>query len=187
MDLKPWDILESKTAFENRWWKIVQETVKLPDGSVTDDYWVNHSNGAVGVFAVTEGGKVLVNRQYKHGAREIVRELTVGRYDDGDDDGLEGAKRELLEETGYGGGTWEKLPLMISNPTSSTSRMHAYLARGVVKMAEPHQDPKEIIEVDAVAPAELLRMCRAGELPTHVSLAMVFLAAQRLGWICENV
>ena len=187
MDIKPWEILEAKDAFKNRWWHIVQETIRLPDGSVTDDYWVNRSKGAVGVFAVTEDGKVLVNRQYKHGAREIVRELTVGRYDDGDDGGMEGAKRELLEETGYGGGTWEKLPLMISNPTSSTSRMYAFLARGVVKKAEPHLDPKEVIEVEAVAPAELLRMCHAGELPTHVSLAMVFLAAKRLGWISENV
>jgi len=187
MEITPWELLDSKVAFENRWWKIVQETVKLPDGSTTDDYYVNHSSGAVVVFALTEGGDVVVNRQYKHGAREIVHELTIGRID-GDDGGpLEDAKRELLEETGYGGGEWEELGVMVSNPTSSTSRLHAYLARGVRKLAEPEADPREIIEAHAIAPHELLRMAYACELETHASLAVVFLAAKRLGWISETV
>lgn len=183
MELKPWDILEVKVAFENRWWRIVQETVRLPDGSVTDDYFVNHSSGGVVIFALTAEGNVVVNRQYKHGAREIVTELTIGRLDDGDGDGIVAARRELLEETGYGEGEWEELATMISNPTSSTARLHAYLARGVRKVAEPRRDPREIIEVREVPPGELLRMAFAGEMKSHAALATVFLAAERLGWL----
>lgn len=186
MEIKPWEILESKTAFENHWWKIVQETVKLPDGSVYSDYFVNHVKGVVVVLAVTEDGKVLVNRQYKHGVREIVLELTIGRYEEADSDGLEGAKRELLEETGYGGGTWEKLPGLVTNPSGSTARVHAFLARDVRKISEPMNDPKEVIEVTAMTPSELLRLSFAGEMTTTASLAVVLMAAKRLGWISEN-
>lgn len=175
--------MESKVAFENRWWKIVQETVRLPDGSVTEDYYVNHSKGGVAVFAVTEAGNVLVNRQYKHGVRETVQELTVGRIDDGDRDLLEAAKRELLEETGYGEGEWEKLSTTLTNPTSSTSRMHAYLARGVRKLAEPQADPRETVEVREVPPEEFLRMLFDVGLPSQTSLATSLIAVKRLGWI----
>ena len=187
MELKPWDILASKDAFKNRWWHIVQETVRLPDGSAYSEYYVNHVKGAVVVFALTEGGNVLVNRQYKHGAREIVRELTVGRYEEDDSDGQTGARRELLEETGYGGGTWETLPTLISNPSSSTGRLYAYLARGVRKVAAPEQNPREIIEVEELTPAEFLRLCFDGGLSTHASLAVAFLAAEHLGWIAVSV
>lgn len=187
MELKPWKLLKAETAFKNNWWDIRQETVELPDGSVYSEYFVNHAKGAVAVFAVTEQGNVLINRQYKHGVRQVVRELTVGRYDEEDRDPMEAAKRELLEETGYGGGEWEALPTMISNPSSSTGLLYAYLARGVRKIAAQKEDPHEIIEYAEVAPAEVLRMASAGELPTHVSLAIVLLAAKRLGWISENV
>lgn len=187
MELKPWKILKSKSVFKNTWWDIVQETVELPDGTVTDDYFVNHGADAVVVFALTETGNVLVNRQYKHGIRENVQELTIGRIEADAGGALEEARRELLEETGYGGGEWEELGELVSNPTSSTSRLHAFVARGVRKLAAPKQDAKEIIEVREVAPAEFLRMAFARELQSHASLAVIWLAARRLGWISVDL
>ena len=187
MELKPWELLESKTAFENRWWKIVQETVRLPDGSVTDDYYVNHSKGGAVVFAVTESGNVVVNRQYKHGAREIVDELAIGRVDVGDEDGLATAKRELLEETGYGEGEWEKLATTVTNPTSSTSRIHVYLARGVRKLAEPQSDPRETVEVRVVPPKEFMRLLLDGGMNSQSAMTTAFLAAVRLGWLASTL
>lgn len=183
MELKKWDILKQETAFENRWWKIVRETVRLPDGSVTDDYFVNHHPGGVIVFALTTDGKVVVNRQYKHGARQAVEEFTIGRLDDGDGTPLEAAKRELLEETGYGEGEWEPLCAFFSNPTSSTSRLHAFLARGVKKIAEPKADPREIVETEEVAPGELVRRIMAGRFATNAAVATAFCAFERLGWL----
>ena len=187
MELKPWELLDSKVAFENRWWKIVQETVRLPDGSTTDDYYVNHSKGGAVVFAVTEAGNVVVNRQYKHGAREIVDELAVGRVDGDDPDGLETAKRELLEETGYGEGEWEKLATTVTNPTSSTSRIQVFLARGVRRLAEPQADPRETIEVREVPPAEFMRLLLDGTIASQTAMTAAFLAAARLGWLASKV
>ncbi len=187
MEPKPWELLESKDAFKNRWWHIVQETVKLPDGSVTDDYYVNHSPGGVAVFAVTESGNVLVNRQYKHGAREIVHEMTVGRID-GDEGGpMEEAKRELLEETGYGEGEWEHLLTTVTNPTSSTSRIHVFLARGVRKLREPQSDPRETVDVREVPPEEFMRLLMGGEMTSQTAMATAYLAAGRLGWISSKL
>jgi ADP-ribose pyrophosphatase len=187
MGITPWELLGSKDAFKNRWWHIVQETVRLPDGSVTGEYYVNHSAGGVSVFAVTESGNVLVNRQYKHGAREIVLEMTVGRLD-GDEGGpMAEAKRELMEETGYGEGEWEQLLTTVTNPTSSTSRIHVFLARGVRKLAEPQSDPRETVEVREVPPKEFMRMLMDGELTSQTAMTTSYLAAKRLGWISANV
>lgn len=178
MDLRPWKILGSKIAFENRWWKVMEEKVELPDGSVTEHY-VNHVAGGAVVFALTEGGNLVVNRQYKHGARKVVTELAIGRLDGFEP--MEEAKRELLEETGYGGGAWEPLAVYLSNPTSSTGRIHAFLARGVRKVAEPKLDPREIVEVSEVPLEEVAGMLERGEFSTHAAIATIFLALKRLG------
>jgi ADP-ribose pyrophosphatase len=185
-DIAPFRILSSEPAFSNRWWNVVKERVTLPDGGVAD-YFINHSPGGVLVVPVTEHGNVVVNRQYKHGARAVVDELTVGRIDEADGEPLAAAKRELLEETGYGEGEWEHLATLISNPTSSTARLHVYLARDVRKVAAPKRDPKEIVEAREVAPADFIRMAFEGGLPTHASLAAALLAAKKLNWISVSV
>ncbi len=183
MPIKKWKLLGSKTVFKNRWWNVVQETVELPDGSITDDYYVNRIKGGAGIFALTEDGKVVLNRQYKHGIREIVEELTIGQIDDEDADPMEAAKRELLEETGYGGGSWEKLAVMTPNPTSSTSRIYLFLARGVRRLQAPKRDPRESVETSLVTPKELWEKMMRRELSTDVSVALVTFAFERMGWL----
>lgn len=183
MAIKKWKLLGSKSAFKNHWWNIVQETVELPDGSTTADFYVNRMPGGVAVFALTDDGRILLNRQYKHGYGDIIEELTIGMTDAEDADPLSAAKRELLEETGYGGGTWEELAVLTSNPTSSTTRLHFFLAKGVKRLQEPKADPREVVETSLVTAKELWDKAVSGKLATDPTVAAVFLAFSRLGWI----
>lgn len=100
---------------------------------------------------------------------------------------MEEARRELLEETGYGGGEWEKLGEFASNPTSSTARLHVYLARGVKRLARPKADPREAVETSEIAPPDVLDMVARGEFSTHASVAAVMLAALKLGWLKTGI
>ena len=187
MDLKPWKILKFETAFKNKWWDIVQEMVELPDGSIIEDFFVSRHPGSAVILALTESNDVVVRRQYKHGCREIVTELPIGALDASDADFVDAAKRELLEETGYGSGVWEAVGTLVPNPTSSTSRVHVFLARGVRKVAEAEVNPREEGETSLVAPAELMHMVASGQLKTSAAVGAIFLAAERLGWIEARV
>lgn len=180
MELKPWKILEAKTAFRNRYWNIVQESVELPDGSVYSDFFVNDKAGAAMTFAMTREGKVVMNRQYKHGAREIVTEFAIGSLKDGEDP-LAAAQRELLEETGYGGGEWESLGAYAPNPTSSRAKFHVFLARDVRRLAEPEADPREVIETFLAEPKDVPAMIARGEIAPLASIAAAMLALMKLG------
>lgn len=180
MKIKPWKTLSSETAFKNAWWHIKRETVELPDGTTYGDFFVNDKPGGAVTFALTEDGLVVVNRQYKHGSGEIVTELAVGAFAGDDEPPMEVAKRELLEETGYGGGSWEPLGVLIPNPTSSRARIHAFLARDVKKIAEPQADPRETVEVDLVDPADLPSMVADGVITSSAAVSTIFLALMRL-------
>lgn len=180
MPLEPWKTLKSETVFKNKWWNIVREQVELPDGAVYDDMFVNDKRGGSVVFALTEDGKVVLNRQYKHGAREVVVELTVGGADEADASPLVTAQRELREETGYGEGAWEPLGVWIPNPTASRARLHAFLARGVKKVAEPQQSPREVIEASLVDPRDLPAMIAKGEIASEAAVATILTALMKL-------
>jgi 8-oxo-dGTP pyrophosphatase MutT (NUDIX family) len=60
---------------------------------------------------------------------------------------LEAIKRELLEETGYGGGEWQHLMDISANSSTMNNMTHCFLATGVEKISEPHLDDTEELEV----------------------------------------
>ncbi len=141
-----WTILDSAYVLNERWMKVRRDTCRLPSGLVIDDYFWLEAPDHTLVVPLTATGEAVLTRQYKHAVRQVLLEFPGGIVDPGED-ALAGAKRELLEETGYGGGIWHSLGVFYPNPTKSSARTHVYLAQDVEPKAEPHGDVTEEIEI----------------------------------------
>lgn len=63
--LDPWEIIES-------------HEVRLPDGTVVDDYYYIRLQAHTVIIAKTTEGQVIVERQYKHGAGKVCLVLPAG-------------------------------------------------------------------------------------------------------------
>lgn len=160
---KKWEVLNSKYLLNKPWATIRVDHVKLANGTEIPDYYVYEYPNWVNVLAITEDGKIVIIQQYRHGLGESIYEIPAGVCDDTDENYMASAKRELLEETGYGKGEWELLMTVSPNPGTNTNLCYCFLAKNVVKLSSQHLEPTEDIELSLMTIDEVKELLLNGE------------------------
>ena len=135
-------VLSSKVVYDGKVFQVVSDKIKEPSGITAIRDVIRHS-GSVVVLAIDERGaepRVLLERQYRYAAQDYLWELPAGRIDPGEN-ALAGAKRELIEETGYRARQWKRAVIFYSSPGFLDETMAIYLARGLTSgEARPEED-----------------------------------------------
>ena len=176
-DPRPWKVLSREYLSRKFWYTVRVEKLELPTGAIIPEYWINEFVPWVNVVAVTTDDKVLLIRQYRHGLGQVHFEVPAGTTDPGETS-LEGAaRRELLEETGYGGGRWSPLVTLSANPALQDNLTHTFLAEGVVPVTAADPGAGEDLRLHAVTVAELETLVDAGEViqALHAAALLTFL------------
>lgn len=149
-----WKKISSNYLLKARWLTVRKDHVRMPSGVEMEDYYVLEYPTWVNVLAITKDGHFVLERQYRHGTQSIDYELCAGTCEPGEEP-LHAAKRELLEETGFGGGEWTLYCKSAPNPAAMTNYNYTFLAKGVDKISESHQEQTEDIKVYLVNFEEL--------------------------------
>lgn len=144
---RKWKVLATEYLAKKPWFTVRHESLELPDGRRIPDYYVMEYPDWVNVIAVTKEGKYVMISQYRHGLGETDYELVAGVSEPSDASMLDAAKRELAEETGYGGGEWRQLTVIAPNPATQNNLTHCFLATGVEPSGMQHLDPTEELRV----------------------------------------
>lgn len=177
----PWRKLGSTRVIQNRWLKVRRDRVRLPSGKVIPDYYVWEHPAWVNVIGLTEDGRLILVRQYRHGLGRVDYELPGGVCDGGEDRPIRAARRELREETGFGGGRWRRWMVLSANPARQDNLSYTFLATGVRRIGEPIQDATEEMAVHLVTRADARRIVQDGTMihALHVApLLKLFLERQ---------
>jgi len=173
---KKWETLQSRNVFVAApWIRVAKQQVRLPDGRVVDDYHQIDLGDYAIVYAQTDDGRVIVERQYKHGIGKVTLVLPAGKIEPGECP-LIAAQRELLEETGYRAEHWNALGKFGINGNYGCGNANIFTARGARPVAEANSGDLEEIEVVLMDPDELLKLIRDGGIDLLGTAAVVALA-----------
>lgn len=173
-----WKNIKKTYVLNTKWLKVRNDTVALPNGVVLDDYLVVEKKNAALIVAMDENQNVILKKEYRYPIDQELIELPGGTFEDGEDDPLTVAKRELLEETGYESSDWELLFTNYEYPTKDTNTVSIFLAKNVRKIAEQKLDISEEITYKFVSLKEAVEMCMNRTICVNGTLAALLKVAR---------
>ena len=170
-DPKPWRTLSSEYISRRPWLTARRDTVQLPSGVINKEYWILEFPDWINVIAHTVDDRFVFIRQYRHGLGRTCPEIVAGVIDPTDASPLDAARRELSEESGYGGGTWRELMTISCNPSNMTNLVHCFVAEGVEPQGNAHLEATEDIVVDLLTREEVLNLLHGDSIKQALMLA----------------
>jgi ADP-ribose diphosphatase len=168
---------EIRKIYEGRVLTLQIETIPLPKGGELKAEIIRHP-GSVVIVPVTDGGEIVLVRQYRPAIGRFAWELPAGSLKPGEDVEI-AAMRECHEEIGLVPGRLERLGAFYPTPGYCDELMNFYRASGLRQPREDEraeQDEDEDIETRPFHMEALRKMIAGGEiidLKTIAGLALL--------------
>lgn len=170
-----WEEVRTKHIIQNEWIDFRESAWKFPDGNVFEPFYSYSRKDYVVIVASDEDENYLCVKQFRQGIGQVTtefpagglersdgKEYCAGKRDVGCEDALAGAKRELLEETGYESDEWTHLITIPSNATISDNYAYVYAAKKCRKIAGQDLDDTEFLNVEKHTEEEIAELIRTG-------------------------
>jgi 8-oxo-dGTP pyrophosphatase MutT (NUDIX family) len=128
----PWTRRSRRVAYENPWITIWHDEVTRPDGQPGIYGVVHFANLAAGVLVLDDEDRVLLVGQHRYALDEYAWEIPEGGVPAGET-ALEGAQRELVEETGVVAQEWRELARVHLSNSVSDELAVLFVASGLTR------------------------------------------------------
>ena len=137
------------------------DMLQLPHGPKRPYYSVDFGIHAAAILAITKEGKLVITKEYRHPTGKWLLGCPGGRIDTGESP-IEAAKRELLEETGYGNGTFSLMANIHPLAALTDHQIYYVLAQDVEYLQPPALEPFELIHVELKDEKDVLKEIASG-------------------------
>lgn len=134
-------ITSSKEVYSCSLFRVTEDEAEDRTGWKMKRSVVRHRGSAV-MMAVDAENRVMLVRQYRLPANQLLWELPAGKTDEGETV-LQAARRELIEETGLRAKKWKKLVSFFPSPGYVEEKMTIFLATDLTAgEAQPMEDER---------------------------------------------
>lgn len=169
-----WETLNSEHVLKSRWMTVRKDRMKLPTGTIVEEYYCIEGNPIVAILAIDENKNVLLVKQYRHGVRDVTLDIPGGGIDPNETP-IEAAHREFSEETGMQAGKMEQLLFYYPDSSRAENTKYIFLATDISEDVAGHQqDSGENIELVKMPLEEVRQNLSDGilkEATLHIAIA----------------
>ena len=142
--------------------KIYKDRMEFSNGNHEDWDFIHH-DGAAAVIPVMDDGKILMVTQYRNALERDTLEIPAGKLDAPGEPGIECARRELEEETGYKSNNLEWLITLRTTVAFCNEKIEVFVARDLIP-SHQHLDEDEFIDLKEYTLDELKEKIFSGEI-----------------------
>jgi len=135
----PWHVIDAKTVYDNNWISLIHHNIINPSGGNGIYGKVHFKNYAIGIVAVDENNNTYLVGQFRFTINQYSWEIPEGGCPFNEDP-LNAAQRELLEETGLKANNWKLLGEAYLSNSVSDEKAIFYLATG---LSQHNAEPEE--------------------------------------------
>lgn len=170
---RAWQAGIAQVAYENPWIRVTHQVATAPTGRPATYGLVGFKNLAVAIMPIHEDGTITLVGQHRFPHGDYSWEIPEGGAPLAEDP-LEGAKRELAEETGLAAASWQEvLRAQLSNSVTD-ERMVGYLATDLSQgRAAADIDETEDIAMVRAPFREVLDAAMDGYIQDMLTVAML--------------
>ena len=165
--------ISSEKIFDGHVFSVTVDCIEQENGRKSTREVVHH-NGGMCVCAVDEMDNVFLVRQFRYAFGTELLELPAGKRDGGEDP-LQGARRELREETGVLAAQMHQLGEFYPSPGYLTEVLYAYYATGL-SYTDQDLDEGEFLDVIKVPFEEAVKMAVDGTIKDGKTIAVLLKA-----------
>jgi ADP-ribose diphosphatase len=178
---KDWAVMATEPLLDAGLFRAKRQQVISPRTGAEQRVVVIDMADWLSIVPLTTEGKLVMVRQFRHGSHTMELELPGGLLDNNDETPACGAQRELLEETGYGGGKLKSLGKLWPQPAFLSNRIWLFTINNVEKKCEQKLDAGEDIEVVLINPAEIPSRIQTGEIANAMTILALTLSQNFTG------
>ena len=157
----PWQKLSSKSIYKNKWIQLREDQVISPSG-IPGIYGVVEAKPSIGIVPLTKDLYTYLVGQYRYTLDVYSWEIPEGGGIIGEDT-VEGAKRELLEETGLSAKKWTFLDTLYTSNSFTNEIGYIYLAEDLTQ-GEPQPEHTEDLQIKKLPFTEAWQMVLDGQI-----------------------
>ena len=149
------NLLHSEMLYNGKFLDILEEVYALPNDKIVKKEKVIKNNGkdSVIIIALTQDNKYIITSQNRMNEK-IIAEFPSG-YIERDEDVLDAASRELMEESGYVSDELSIIDQVYTSPGIDNSTTYIVFAQNCIKKCTPENKGTELVKYELFSEKEL--------------------------------
>ncbi len=151
--------------------EVYKDHMEFSNGNTAKWDFIRH-DGAAAVVPVMEDGRILMVSQYRNALERMTLEIPAGKLDQPGEPGIECARRELEEETGYRSEELEWLLSLRTTVAFCNEKIEIFVAKNLIPSCQ-HLDEDEFVDVKAYTLEELKEMIFSGKIEDSKTIAAI--------------